>query len=131
MDSKSAFLVGGFSASDWLYDQVREAIEPLGINVLRPDAHRSVLLARCLLTRNPHRDILRNKAVSSGAVSFYLDGFVSSRVARSTYGIDTWVPYNRTNLSHFQRERLVEVDPIDGEDVLKGFFWRILPKVRL
>ncbi|KAJ2936972.1 hypothetical protein H1R20_g123, partial [Candolleomyces eurysporus] len=37
---KSAFLVGGFSASDWLYDQVREAIEPLGISVLRPDTHR-------------------------------------------------------------------------------------------
>ncbi|RXW25701.1 hypothetical protein EST38_g127 [Candolleomyces aberdarensis] len=109
---KSAFLVGGFSASDWLYDQVREAIEPLGISVLRPDTHR-------------------NKAVSSGAVSFYLDGFVSSRVARSTYGIDTWVPYNPTNLAHFQRASLVEVDSVDGEDILKGFFWCILPKAQI
>ncbi|KAJ2922255.1 hypothetical protein H1R20_g14829, partial [Candolleomyces eurysporus] len=34
---ESVFLVGGFSASDWLFEKVRDAIQPLGIGVFRPE----------------------------------------------------------------------------------------------
>ncbi|RXW25668.1 hypothetical protein EST38_g134 [Candolleomyces aberdarensis] len=36
---ESVFLVGGFSASNWLFERVRDAIQPLGIGVFRPDDH--------------------------------------------------------------------------------------------
>lgn len=39
LPSQSVFLVGGFSASTWLFEKVRERIEPLGLTVSRPDAH--------------------------------------------------------------------------------------------
>ncbi|RXW25666.1 hypothetical protein EST38_g132 [Candolleomyces aberdarensis] len=64
---ESVFLVGGFSASTWLFEKVKKAIEPLGIGVFRPDSHV-------------------NKAVSNGAVSFFLDSVVKSRISRVTYG---------------------------------------------
>lgn len=43
---KSVFLVGGFSASSWLFEKVRNAIEPLGIGVFRPDNHVYVLVPK-------------------------------------------------------------------------------------
>ena len=30
-------LVGGFSASDWLFSKVYESLTPLGLNVVRPE----------------------------------------------------------------------------------------------
>lgn len=32
-------LVGGFSASDWVYSQVTEKLTPLGLHIIRPDNH--------------------------------------------------------------------------------------------
>jgi hypothetical protein len=32
-------LVGGFAASDWLFNKVHEALTPLGLNILRPESH--------------------------------------------------------------------------------------------
>ncbi|KAF6748676.1 hypothetical protein DFP72DRAFT_915785 [Ephemerocybe angulata] len=84
LNPTSVFLVGGFSASPWLYNQVREQIEALGMTVSRPDTHV-------------------NKAVSNGAVSFYLDSAVTSRVARLTYGVEVCVDYNSTDYEHIKR----------------------------
>lgn len=36
---QTVFLVGGFSASPWLFEKVKAAIEPLGVKVSRPDTH--------------------------------------------------------------------------------------------
>jgi len=36
-------LVGGFAASDWLFNQVHEALAPFGLNVVRPENHMWVL----------------------------------------------------------------------------------------
>ncbi|KAF8168571.1 hypothetical protein BJ912DRAFT_862749 [Pholiota molesta] len=60
-------LVGGFAANNYMFNLVHAALEPDGFNVLRPDSHVS-------------------KAVSDGAVSFYLDHFVQSRVSKPTHG---------------------------------------------
>ncbi|RXW25688.1 hypothetical protein EST38_g141 [Candolleomyces aberdarensis] len=106
---KSVFLVGGFSASAWLYEKVQKAIEPLGITVSRPDTHV-------------------NKAVSNGAVSFYIDGAVSARVSRLTYGIETSVDYNPTNPLHKTRGHLVKPHSVHGKPVLLNHFSCILPK---
>ena len=37
--SKSVFLVGGFAASDWLYQNLKAAFASQGLNVSRPDSH--------------------------------------------------------------------------------------------
>ncbi|KAJ3535905.1 hypothetical protein NMY22_g6267 [Coprinellus aureogranulatus] len=106
---KSICLVGGFSASTWLYENVREQIEPLGVSVSRPDTHV-------------------NKAVSSGAVSFYLDNLVSSRVARVTYGATACAVFDINNPHHQQRWDRVILHPATGEWVLPGMFGPILRK---
>ncbi|PPR03149.1 hypothetical protein CVT24_012766 [Panaeolus cyanescens] len=62
----SIFLVGGFAASDWLFKQLRD-ISGDGINVSRPDSHV-------------------NKAIADGVISFYLNNFVSARIARFDRG---------------------------------------------
>ncbi|KAF6748632.1 hypothetical protein DFP72DRAFT_971163 [Ephemerocybe angulata] len=106
---RSVFLVGGFSASQWLFDQVQAQIEPLGITVSRPDSHV-------------------NKAVSSGAVSFYLDSLVSSRVARLTYGSSAYEVYDSTNTNHVKRGHKVRVNATSGEPCLDDAFAVILAK---
>ncbi|KAI6030475.1 hypothetical protein F5J12DRAFT_294005 [Pisolithus orientalis] len=54
------FLVKSFAASDWLHSSLSEYMSSLGITFCRPDQHV-------------------NKAVADGAVSYYLDRFVSVR----------------------------------------------------
>ncbi|KAJ2912888.1 hypothetical protein MD484_g7536, partial [Candolleomyces efflorescens] len=58
-------LVGGFSASDWLVSKVRQVLGQRGLNVVLPDNYV-------------------NKAVSDGAVSFYLEQRVKTRIAKTT-----------------------------------------------
>ena len=37
--SKSVFLVGGFAASDWLYQNLKSTFTSRGLDVSRPDSH--------------------------------------------------------------------------------------------
>ncbi|KAJ2916656.1 hypothetical protein MD484_g3731, partial [Candolleomyces efflorescens] len=106
---KSVFFVGGFSASPWLYEKVREATESLGVAVSRPDTHV-------------------NKAVANGAVLFYLDGAVKSRVARMTYGIETSIGYDPSDPSHVARKHLVKPHSVHGDPELFDYFSSILTK---
>jgi hypothetical protein len=77
-------LVGGFAASDWLFSKVNELLAPLGLNVLRPENHV-------------------NKAVSDGAISFYLDHLVRTRVSKVTYGTISATRYNPSDPDHRSR----------------------------
>ncbi|KAF6752176.1 hypothetical protein DFP72DRAFT_905128 [Ephemerocybe angulata] len=106
---KTVFLVGGFSASNWLYEQVRERTARLGVTLSRPDTHV-------------------NKAVSNGAVSFYLDSAVTSRVSRLTYGIKTYVRYDPTNVEHRNRSHRTSIHPALGVPILICRFYPILHK---
>lgn len=36
---KTAFLVGGFAANDWLFNKIKEAVEDYEIDLCRPDNH--------------------------------------------------------------------------------------------
>ncbi|TFK20828.1 hypothetical protein FA15DRAFT_707733 [Coprinopsis marcescibilis] len=104
----SVFLVGGFAASDYLYNQLKEDLSTLGLNVLRPDSHV-------------------NKAVADGALSYYLDHRVGSRVSRFTYGVNCHVPYNPHDEEHQLRSITSWFSP-SGNRRLPGFFSVILPK---
>ena len=39
-------LVGGFAASDWLFTKVQELLTPTGLNIVRPENHVWVVLAK-------------------------------------------------------------------------------------
>ncbi|KAF8638104.1 hypothetical protein AX17_002444 [Amanita inopinata Kibby_2008] len=105
---KAVFLVGGFAASDYLFHKVQEQLQPQGLQVSRPDGHL-------------------NKAVADGAVSFYLDHFVSVRVANFTYGIECLTGFDKNNPDHVARSDKAVFRP-SGKIVLSDYFDVILKK---
>lgn len=102
------FLVGGFSASEYLFSQLKESLEPMGIELCRPDSHL-------------------NKAVADGAISFYLDHSVSVRVSRVAYGTECNTPYRKDDVEHRSRSSRV-FQGLDGVQRLPDYFSTILPK---
>lgn len=107
----SVFLVGGFSASEYLFSQLKDAleVEPLKLNLCRPDTHL-------------------NKAVADGAVSFYLDHFVTTRVSKFAYGVTCSTEYNPADVEHSSRASSVRFDAVDGTRRLDGVFSALLHK---
>jgi len=101
-------LVGGFAASDWLYNNVQTQLETQGLSVIRPDNHV-------------------NKAVSDGAISFYLDHFVRSRVSKVTYGNFCHIPYEPDHPAHKQRVKNTFTS-VSGSRRISDAFDVILPK---
>ncbi|KAI0738321.1 hypothetical protein C8Q80DRAFT_1113973 [Daedaleopsis nitida] len=104
----TVYFVGGFAASPWLHAGLQNILGSLGLTLCRPDTQT-------------------NKAVSEGAVSFYLDHFVSARVMRSTYGVSCNVDFDDANPEHVARARLKVVRP-SGRVVLPNAFSSILTK---
>ncbi|KAJ8585555.1 hypothetical protein M405DRAFT_745130 [Rhizopogon salebrosus TDB-379] len=102
------FLVGGFAASDWLFAGLQGYFKPRGISFCRPDGHV-------------------NKAVADGAVSFYIDHLVSSRVARATYGIKVYTQYDPQDLEHQARKHTKFID-VAGHQSIPNQFSSILMK---
>ncbi|KAJ7157435.1 hypothetical protein C8R46DRAFT_909720 [Mycena filopes] len=74
----SVLLVGGFAASEWLYSELKKSMNSQGLEMSRPDSHV-------------------NKAVADGAVSLYLDHYVSARVSEHTHGVEIVEEYISTN----------------------------------
>ncbi|KAF6750812.1 hypothetical protein DFP72DRAFT_909388 [Ephemerocybe angulata] len=101
-------LVGGFSGSDWLFEQVSQALHLKGLNVVRPDNHI-------------------NKAVSDGAISFYLDHLVRTRVSTLTYGQFCSLKYNPLDPEHRARPAS-QFTAYSGETRIRGYFDVILAK---
>lgn len=71
-----------------------------------------------------------NKAVAEGAISFHIDHFVSTRVAKFTYGAMILAPFVPTRADHQQRA-FKKFTHIDGEVCLSDIFDPILRKVCL
>jgi len=69
-----------------------------------------------------------NKAVADGAISFYIDHLVSSRVARATYGIDVYTLFNSQNPEHQARQHTLFIDAA-GNPSIPNLFSSILLKV--
>ncbi|KAJ3525317.1 hypothetical protein NMY22_g10627 [Coprinellus aureogranulatus] len=101
-------LVGGFAASDWLFERVKEGLKVHGMNVVRPENHV-------------------NKAVSDGAISFYLDHFVNTRISKITYGNFCHITFDPNDEEHRKRERGVFTS-ISGLKRIADSFDIILPK---
>ncbi|KIJ97286.1 hypothetical protein K443DRAFT_133881 [Laccaria amethystina LaAM-08-1] len=95
-------MVGGFSSSDWLMQRLRETLIPHGFTIFCPEGNF--------------------KAVSNGAVSFHLDHFVSTRVARFGYGTSGHVSYNPRNPDHLKRSPLVRMCSDGGKMYTAGLF---------
>jgi hypothetical protein len=69
-----------------------------------------------------------NKAVADGAVSFYIDHLVSSRVARATYGIQVYTQYDPQDAEHQARKHTKFIDAA-GHQSIPDQFSSILIKV--
>ncbi|KAF8058637.1 hypothetical protein FPV67DRAFT_1523179 [Lyophyllum atratum] len=104
----SIFLVGGFAASTWLFTQLKDSLEPMGINFCRPDSHV-------------------NKAVADGGVSFYIDHYVTARVAKHAYGIQISTEYDPADAQHRLRSSSIWRDA-SGINRIPRAFSTILPK---
>ncbi|KAF9783709.1 hypothetical protein BJ322DRAFT_1066702 [Thelephora terrestris] len=105
-DDSTVLLVGGFGESPWLFQRLRSRLECLGLSLSRTD-------------------VPTNKAVAQGAIAFYLDGIVKSRVSRYKYGVLTNVRYNPYDPQHAERWSQA-VFMADGVKRLPGAFSTIL-----
>ena len=70
----------------------------------------------------------RNKAVSDGAISFYLDHFVRTRVTKLTYGNFCHIPYDPADSDHKSRSQKVFTS-VSGNKRISDSFDVILAKV--
>ncbi|KAI6119939.1 hypothetical protein EDD16DRAFT_1476965 [Pisolithus croceorrhizus] len=104
----TVFLVGGFAASDWLYNQIEISMKSLGVKFFRPDSNV-------------------NKAVADGGVSYFIDHSVTARVSKYACGVKYNILYDPNNQEHRQRSSQV-LHRVDGSQRLPNAFGIILPK---
>lgn len=71
-----------------------------------------------------------NKAVSDGAISFYLDHFVRTRVSKVTYGNFCHIPFEPYQPDHQQRVKNTFMS-VSGSRRISDAFDVILAKVPL
>ncbi|KDR71212.1 hypothetical protein GALMADRAFT_75189 [Galerina marginata CBS 339.88] len=100
--------VGGFSASPWLISEVKAPLQSSGLTLFVPESPV-------------------NKAVSDGAVSFYLDHFVRTRVSKLSYGAEANIVFNPVYPGHKAREGTV-YDGLDGSKRVPNGFDVVLTK---
>ncbi|KAF8632437.1 hypothetical protein AX15_001880 [Amanita polypyramis BW_CC] len=105
---KFVVLVGGFSGNEYLYAQIKDALQEYGIAVSRPDGQLS-------------------KAVADGAVLFYVNHYVNKRIARYTYGNACSYVYNPNDPEHSQRSGQVYISS-SRKQYIRGAFDVILSK---
>ena len=74
------------------------------------------------------KNFFRNKAVSDGAISFYIDHFVRTRVSKFTYGVFGDTVYDPSAPDHRLRSHKVFTS-VSGNERIGDFFDIILPKV--
>ena len=72
---------------------------------------------------------ISNKAVADGAVSFYIDHFVSARVSKFAYGIEIYQKFDAFDAEHARRKNLAFMTS-RGYLGIDGIFSVILPQVR-
>ncbi|KAK7032185.1 hypothetical protein VNI00_013359 [Paramarasmius palmivorus] len=104
----SVYLVGGFAASDWLFNNLETLLERLQLKLSRPDG-------------------FVNKAVADGAVSFYLDHCVAARISRFTYGTECCTTFNPADPQHQKRANTIFLQASGGR-AIPNVFDVILPK---
>ncbi|KIL54244.1 hypothetical protein M378DRAFT_92924, partial [Amanita muscaria Koide BX008] len=106
---KTVLLVGGFARSNYLFSQLSSHFNNCGVSITRADTTHL------------------NKAVADGAVSYYLDHYVSARVSRYSYGKTIIRLFDPTNPEHARRET-TKFMYANGEYYIPGGFDTILKK---
>ena len=71
----------------------------------------------------------RNKAVAIGAVSYYIDHFVTARISKFTYGVPCHLPYDSSDPELVRRFDKSFLDAAEGRRV-PGAFRTMLTRVR-
>lgn len=64
--------------------------------------------------------------MADGAISYYIDHFVQTRVSKLTYGSKGSIDYNSTDPEHRKRSTFIA---ISGVKRIDNVFWVILPGV--
>ncbi|KAF9783757.1 hypothetical protein BJ322DRAFT_877685 [Thelephora terrestris] len=103
-----AFLVGGFATSPWLSEQLQQRLLSIGFQFSKPEMDT-------------------NKAVAIGAVSYYVDHFVTGRVSKFTYGVPCIIRYNPSDVEHSRRAHKLTTDAI-GEKYVPDKFQTMLSR---
>ncbi|KAM6497433.1 hypothetical protein JOM56_007906 [Amanita muscaria] len=106
---KTVLLVGGFAKSNYLSSQLSSHFNNGGVSITRADTTHL------------------NKAVADGAVSYYLDHYVTARVSRYSYGKKVIRSFYPTNPEHARRES-TKFMYANGEYYIPGGFDTILKK---
>ena len=102
-------------------------METTGIKLCRPVSHTYVTC----LNISPCRVVelkQRNKAVAEGAISFYIEHYVSVRVARFTYGTEYLKVFNKKDPEDVRQRSKGFKDRV-GDWVIPGRFAVLLAKV--
>ncbi|KAM6497398.1 hypothetical protein JOM56_007871 [Amanita muscaria] len=105
---KTVLVVGGFARSNYLFSQL-SAHFIRGVSIIRADT------------------TYLNKAVADGAVSYFLDHYVITRVSKYSYGLKIDVIFDPTNPEHARRRNTKSMDK-DGQYKIPGVFSTILKK---
>ncbi|KIL61939.1 hypothetical protein M378DRAFT_34206, partial [Amanita muscaria Koide BX008] len=109
---KYVLLVGGFGRSQYLHTKLSDYFKPRGITVQsvpKPDT------------------TYRYKAVADGAISWYLYRYVSSRVAKYSYGVPVELEFDPTNPEHTCRES-TKFTYANGKYCIPGGFSTIMKR---
>ena len=69
-----------------------------------------------------------NKAVAVGAISYYVDHFVTGRISKFTYGIPCGIIYDSSNPEHVRRKNKSYVN-VTGDKAFSGGFDTMLSRV--
>ncbi|KAG8922303.1 hypothetical protein FRC02_011956 [Tulasnella sp. 418] len=96
-------VVGGFAGSPYLFSELQRRLLDLDVEVLRADN-------------------VAAKAAANGALSYYLDHFVSARVAKWTYGVFCGRGFDRSNRKHIERSSHTYTNPVSGRKYVHGGF---------
>ncbi|KLO05433.1 hypothetical protein SCHPADRAFT_911041 [Schizopora paradoxa] len=102
------YLVGGFSASPYVSSQLTDRLARLGIPVGSPDGQTA-------------------KAVANGALAFYLNNNVLSRIAKLSVGTLIHWTFNQNDAEHLRRLDNKIITP-SGHVVIKGGFRTVLKR---
>ncbi len=107
-----------------------EALRPAGLSIVRPESHVCVVFCpkKHRVRVLTQKSVRRNKAVSDGAISFYLDHFVRTRVSKFAYGTFCDTLYRPEEHDHRVRVSTLYTD-FAGTKRIPDNFDIILPKV--
>ncbi|KIL56473.1 hypothetical protein M378DRAFT_469085 [Amanita muscaria Koide BX008] len=100
---KTVLLVGGFARSEYLFSQLSSHFNSRSVNIIRADTTHL------------------NKAVADGAVSYYLDHYVTARVSKNSYGIKTNLLFDFTDPEHARRRNTKIMRPNGRYYIPDGF----------